>query len=62
VSQLSIGRKALLTNSRTNSKRSKIGKEIAYVIDGLKAGKVNKSWLPIIMIGNFGNVISSPDS
>jgi hypothetical protein len=36
--------------------------EIAYVINGLKAGKVNKSWLPIIMIGNFGNVISSPDS
>jgi hypothetical protein len=35
--------------------------EIAYVIDGLKAGKVNKSWLPI-MIRNFGNVISSPDS
>jgi hypothetical protein len=46
-----------------NNSRSMIGKTIAYDwqksrVSNLK--KQGKSWLPITMIGNFGNAISSP--
>jgi hypothetical protein len=59
---LEITGRTLCYHRAWNNSRSMIGKKLLMI--GGKAGfqtwkKQGKSWLPIAMIGNFGNVISS---